>query len=83
LPLKKKGFMLHPLPRKSSITIKKTLINFISSTTTIYMILRIVVLLKKNLVVRGNLQQLVRNKMQPKYKEKEIDACHDEFPEIR
>lgn len=47
------------------------------------MILRIVVLLKKKLVVRGNLQQLVRNKMQPKYKEKEIDACHDEFPEIR
>jgi len=28
-------------------------------------------------------QQFVRNKMQPKYKEKEIDACHDDFPEIR
>jgi hypothetical protein len=44
------------------------------------MILRIVVLLKKKLIV---IQQFVRNKMQPKYKEKEIDACHDEFPEIR
>jgi hypothetical protein len=75
--------MLHPLPRKSSITIKKNPNKFYFFHHDHIHDIENCSSLKKKLVVRGNLQQLVRNKMQPKYKEKEIDACHDEFPEIR